>query len=143
MGLLRDFGQYLIETNDSDATYYSSFATNLAIAIHTQFDANANLWLWCDVPSPAGDAWYPNLTAQIYPHLYDVHSTDAASGDGYRLHRGFEVLTQAVPDWSTLTPVTLSLARCGLSRRHCVRKTQAEALPMLLRRCSNTISRVW
>jgi hypothetical protein len=97
---LRDFGQYLIETNDTDATYYSSFAMNLGIAIHTQFDANANLWLWCDVPSPASNAWYPNLTAQIYPHLYDVHSTDA-TGDYYRLHRGFEVLTEAVPDWST------------------------------------------
>ena len=37
---LRDFGQYLIETNDTDATYYASFAMNLGIAIHTQFDAN-------------------------------------------------------------------------------------------------------
>jgi hypothetical protein len=97
---LRDFGQYLIETNDADATYYSGFAMNLGIAIHTQFDANANLWFWCDVPSPPGDAWYPNLTAQIYPHLYDVHSTDAP-GDYYRLHRGFEVLSLGAPDWST------------------------------------------
>jgi hypothetical protein len=97
---LRDFGHYLLETNDTDAGYYSSFAMNLGIAIHTQFDANANLWLWCDAPTPAGNAWYPNLTAQIYPHLHDVHSADAP-GDYYRLHRGFEVLVQAVPDWST------------------------------------------
>jgi hypothetical protein len=97
---LRDFGQYLIETNDSDATYYSSFAMSLGGAIHTQFDANANRWLWCDVPSPAGNAWYPNLTAQIYPHLHDVHSADAP-GDYYRLHNGFKVLSEAIPDWST------------------------------------------
>ena len=95
---LRDFGQYLLETNDPDAAYFASFAVNLGIAIHAQFDANANLWLWCDVPSPPGNAWYPNLTAQIYPHLYDVHSTDAP-GDYYRLHRGFEV-TRGVPSQS-------------------------------------------
>jgi hypothetical protein len=62
------------------------------------FDANANRWNWCDVPSPAIDAWYPNLTAQIYPHLYDVHSTDAV-GDYYRLHQGFQVLNRTVPNW--------------------------------------------
>jgi len=97
---LRDFGQYLLETNDTDAAYFASFAMNLGIAIHTQFDYNANLWNWCDVPSPPGNAWYPNLTAQIYPHLYDVHSADAP-GDYYRLHQGFQVLTAAVPSWST------------------------------------------
>jgi hypothetical protein len=97
---LRAFGKYLIETNDPDAAYYAGFAMNLGIAIHTQFDANANLWLWCDVPQPPGSAWYPNLTAQIYPHLYDVHSADAP-GDYYRLHRGFEVLTLGAPNWST------------------------------------------
>lgn len=97
---LRDFGQYLLETKDPDAGYYSGFAINLGIAIHAQFDAHANRWLWCDAPLPPGNAWYPNLTAQIYPHLCDVHSADAP-GDYYRLHRGFEVLTQTAPDWST------------------------------------------
>lgn len=96
----RDFGQYLLETKDPDAGYYSGFAINLGIAIHAQFDANGNLWPWCDAPSPPGNAWYPNLTAQIYPHLCDVHSADAP-GDYYRLHQGFEVLTQTAPDWST------------------------------------------
>lgn len=95
---LRDFGQYLIETNDPDADYYASFAMHLGIAIHTLFDINANRWQWCDVPSPASNAWYPNLTAQIYPHLYDVHSNDAP-GDYYRLHQGFTVLNQEAPDW--------------------------------------------
>ena len=97
---LRDFGQYLLETNDPDATYYSGFAISLGIAIHSQFDAGANRWAWCDAPTPPGNSWYPNLTAQIYPHLCDVHSADAP-GDYYRLHRGFEVLTQNAPDWST------------------------------------------
>jgi hypothetical protein len=32
---LRDFGQYLIESDDVDAGYYSSFAMSLGIAIHT------------------------------------------------------------------------------------------------------------
>jgi len=95
---LRDFGQYLLETGDPDATYYSSFAMNLGIAIHTQFDAGANRWLWCDAPSSPSNAWYPNLTAQIYPHLCDVHSADAP-GDYYRLHQGFQVLAQNAPDW--------------------------------------------
>lgn len=97
---LRDFGQYLIETDDPDAGYYSTFGMNLGIAIHSLFDANANRWNWCDVPSPAGNVWYPDITAQIYPHLYDVHSADAP-GDYYRLHRGFDVLTAAVPNWMT------------------------------------------
>jgi len=95
---LRDFAQYLIETNDRNATYCAGFGVNLGIAIHSMFDANANRWQWADVPCAPSDAWYPNLTAQIYPHLHDVHSADAP-GDYYRLHRGFEVLCQGAPNW--------------------------------------------
>jgi hypothetical protein len=95
---LRAFGQQLLETGDRDGVYFSSFGRHLGNAIHTLFDSRLNLWNWCDVPSPESKAWYPNLTAQIYPHLHDVHSDDAP-GDYYRLHRGYEVLQQAAPDW--------------------------------------------
>jgi hypothetical protein len=97
---LRDFGQYLFETNDPDARYYSAFAVNLGIAIHSLYDPKQKLWKWCDVATPPGNAWYPNLTAQIYPHLYDVHGTDAPT-DYARLHAGYRVLEKAAPDWSS------------------------------------------
>jgi hypothetical protein len=95
---LRDFAEYLIETGDSDARYFSGFPVQLGIAVHTLYDNQQQLWNWCDMLSPPGNAWYPNLTAQIYPHLYDVHSTDAP-GDYIRLHAGYNVLDNAVPNW--------------------------------------------
>jgi hypothetical protein len=95
---LRDFAEYLLEQDDKDAAYFAQFPANLGTAIHALFDPKACLWNWCDLPSPASDAWYPNLTAQIYPHLCDVHSGDAP-GDYYRLNQGYSVLSQSVPDW--------------------------------------------
>lgn len=97
---IRSFAEYLLEANDPDANYYASFPPQLGIAIHSLFDAGRDRWNWCDVDSPDGNAWYPNLTAQIYPHLYDVHSTDAP-GDYYRLHRGYEILQAGAPDWTS------------------------------------------
>jgi hypothetical protein len=95
---LRDFGEALNLTNDPDAGYFSGFAVNLGIAVHRLFDPSRALWLWSDA-SPGGcDNWYPEMVAQIYPHLCDVHSSDAP-GDYYRMQRGYEILRQTVPDW--------------------------------------------
>lgn len=96
---LRDFAEHLLETGDPDGGYYSRFPVSLGIAIHSLFDATRNCWNWCDVASPDSSAWYPNLTAQIYPHLCDVHSADAP-GDYYRLYRGFDVLQQGAADFA-------------------------------------------
>ncbi len=95
---IRDFSQRLLELGDRDAAYFAGFGANLGTAIHSLFDANANRWRWSDVSPAKGDAWYPNLTAQIYPHLCDVHSPDAM-GDYYRLRRGYDLINQTLPDW--------------------------------------------
>jgi hypothetical protein len=95
---LRDFAQLLIQTNDPDSAYFAGFAPNLGTAIHAMYDYSQMLWNWCDVPCPPGNAWYPNLTAQIFPHLYDVHSNDAPA-DYARLYSGYSVLDAAAPDW--------------------------------------------
>ncbi len=126
---LRDFGQYLLDTNDSDSSYFSGFAPNLGIAIHGMYDYSQTLWNWCDVASPQSNAWYPNLTAQIYPHLYDVHSNDAV-GDYTRLLSGYIVLDSAVPDWTARPQDLYPWLVVGYYAASCLKRTDL-ALEML------------
>jgi hypothetical protein len=126
---LRDFGQLLLATGDPDSMYNASFAVNLGNAIHSMYNSSQNRWNWCDVPSPSANTWYPNLTAQIYPQLYDVHSNDAP-GDYARLNAGYTVLEAGAADWTSRPQDLYPWLVVGYYAATCLNRTDL-ALEML------------
>jgi len=74
-GGLKVFADLLTETgNAADGTYYGNVATSVMNGIGGLWDNANSVWLWVDVITSGntGKLFYPALTAQIFPELYQV-----------------------------------------------------------------------
>jgi len=66
----------LAETDAPDAAYVRSFVLPLGIAIHQLYDKQAHAFLWSDNDPLGPLVPYPACTAQLYPQLDNVVTTD-------------------------------------------------------------------
>ncbi len=100
---LRDFGRALKLANDRSAITYAEAAARLGEAIHeVLYDPRLRAWHWSDSDSDIQQRWYPDLAAQIFPHLYGVVTTDRER-DLTRYTDGYSFLCSGAPGGTDAT----------------------------------------
>ena len=103
---LADYAEYLVSLRDPFADVVMAEVVRLGRRIHEVFfDDVRQCWLWSDVESSSflPTLWYPDIRAQIYPHLFNVRSTDLR-GDTGRFDRGYQLVLEKFPNWAGNPP---------------------------------------
>ena len=96
---LRDFGRALNLAKDRSAVTFVDAAAGLGEAIHeVLYDPTLKAWRWSDNDNNIEQRWYPDLAAQIFPHLYGV-VTSQRERDVTRYTDGYAFLCSGAPMW--------------------------------------------
>jgi hypothetical protein len=96
---LRDFGRALEVANHRSASVYADAAVRLGGAINAiLYDPQNKAWRWSDDGTTIQQRWYPDLAAQVFPHLYGV-VTSERERDLTRYADGYSFLCSGAPEW--------------------------------------------
>jgi hypothetical protein len=98
---LRDVAGALQFFGYREARKYEAASTELAEAIHSRlYDSRRKLWKWSDESQGHEQRWYPELVAQVFPHLCGVN-TSRPDRDQERYAHAYTLLEANAPRWWT------------------------------------------
>ncbi len=111
---LRDFAAMLKERGDTaDATYYDSFAKNIATSMGTLFSATSGGFRMADLSTQTETTFYPGTTCQVFPQVFGV--TECAP----YFDRAWNFMAVNSPGWETgkLDPYPFAVVGFAAAKR--------------------------